>query len=180
MQALQPTEVLSTLEAAGLVLSLTPDNGLKVTPASCLTDTLRAIIRECKPMLVDHLRRTAANDVVPVPATDPDRWCWPSSPAMNTREIDQFLLRQSRFTDRGLSLDDAERLADKLVQRDREGDDRRLCLECAHLQGTGRWRCGNWKQADVATEGLARDLVFILQRCPGYSKISYALLEGVG
>ena len=67
-----------------------------------------------------------------------------------------------------LHVEEAERLADKLVIRDREGDDRRLCLECAHLHGAGRWRCGNWDAADVAREGLAPDLVKTLQRCSGY------------
>lgn len=57
MQALQPTEVLCTLEAAGLVLSLTSDQGLRVTPASCLTDKLRAIIRVCKRLQFLRLRQ---------------------------------------------------------------------------------------------------------------------------
>jgi hypothetical protein len=100
--------------------------------------------------------------------SDPDRWCWPTSPAMNSGEIDLFLKRQARFTELGVNLEDAERLADKLVRRDREGDDRRLCLECAHLQGFGRWRCGNWQAADVARDGLALDLVQRLQRCGGF------------
>ena len=60
------------------------------------------------------------------------------------------------------------RLADGLVIRDREGDDRRLCLECTHLQGYGRWHCGNWQAAEVAQQGLARDLVLMLQRCGGF------------
>lgn len=59
-------------------------------------------------------------------------------------------------------------LVDKLVIRDRKGDDRRLCLECAHLHGAGRWRCGKWRAADVPVQGLARDLVLILQRCNGF------------
>ena len=66
---------------------------------------------------------------------DPDRWAWPHSEAMNGREIDTFTARLARFTDKGLMLDDAEKLADKLVTRDRESDDRRLCLECVHLAG---------------------------------------------
>jgi hypothetical protein len=107
----------------------------------------------------------------PAPASDFDRWCWPHSQAMNTGEIDTFTARLARFTDKGVSHDDAELLADKLVQRDREGDDRRLCLECAHLQGFGRWRCGNWQAADVAHDGLARDLVLILQRCGGFAAL---------
>jgi len=109
---------------------------------------------------------TAANDAPVV--GDPDRYCWPHSDAMNGREVDTFTARLARFTDRGLSLADAERLTDRLVIRDREGDDRRLCLECAHLQGVGPWRCGNWQAADVARQGLARELVPMLQRCPGF------------
>lgn len=111
----------------------------------------------------------AANDLAtPAPATDPDRWCWPHSTAMNSGEIDTYTMRLARFTDKGMSLEDAERLADKLVIRNRGGDDRRLCLECTHLQGFGHWRCGNWQAADVARAGLARDLVLMLQRCGGF------------
>ena len=107
-------------------------------------------------------------------ATDPDRWCWPHSDAMNTAEIDTFTARLSRFTDRGLIVVFAESLADKLVIRDREGDDRRLCLECQHLAGSaGSWRCGNWKQAGIARRAgdarLARDEVTILRRCGGFT-----------
>ena len=103
--------------------------------------------------------------------TDPDRCCWPHSVAWNAKEIDAFTARLARFTDKGVSHDEAERLADALVSRDREGDDRRLCLECTHLQGAGRWRCGNWKAADVAREALARDLVLRLQRCSGFAAL---------
>jgi len=113
----------------------------------------------------------AANDselTAALTVLDPDRWCWPATPAMNTGEIDLFLKRQVQFTDRGVSLDDAERLADALVIRDRDSDDRRLCLECTHLQGAGRWRCGNWQAACVARQGLDRDLVLMLQRCGGF------------
>lgn len=111
----------------------------------------------------------AANDGNP----DPDRYCRPHSTAMNAREIDAFTARLARFTDKGLSLEDGEALANSLVMRDRESDDRRLCLECTHLGGTGAWRCGNWQRAGVAIKardaGLPRDLVRTLQRCDGFS-----------
>lgn len=71
--------------------------------------------------------------------------------------------RLAQFSDKGASHDEAERLADKLVIQDREGDDRRLCLECAH-----RWKCGNWQAAEVSRVGLERDLVLMLQRCGGF------------
>ena len=115
----------------------------------------------------------AAND--PAAAMpDPDRWAWPHSEAMNGREIDTFTARLARFTDKGLMLDDAEKLADKLVTRDRESDDRRLCLECVHLAGhaAGAWGCRGWQRAGVAIKsrdaGLPSELVSKLQRCDGF------------
>ena len=114
----------------------------------------------------------AAND----PAADPDRWCWPHSAAMNTGEIHTFTARLARFTDKGLGLDDAEVLADKLVTRDRESDDRRLCLECFHLSGqSGKaWDCRNWQRAGVALRAgdaqLSAALVWQLQRCDGFKE----------
>ncbi|KRD55154.1 hypothetical protein ASE52_02425 [Acidovorax sp. Root275] len=93
---------------------------------------------------------------------------------MNTAEIDTFTARLARFTDKGLTLDDAEALADKLVTRDRDNDNRRLCLECAHLQCVNSWRCSNWKQAAIGTRaadaGLAHGLVVMLQHCTGFKE----------
>lgn len=105
---------------------------------------------------------------------DPDRWCWPHSSAMNGAEIDTFAARLHQFTDKGLARNDGETLADKLVVRDREQDDRRVCLECKHFagHGAGSWRCGNWQAAGVALRSrdaqLPADLVVQLQRCDGF------------
>ena len=94
---------------------------------------------------------------------------------MNTREIETFTARLAGFTDKGLGLDDAENLADKLVQRDRDLDDRRLCLECFHLSGqSGKaWDCRNWQRAGIALRArdaqLATALVLQLQRCDGFT-----------
>ena len=111
----------------------------------------------------------AAND----PTSDAERWCWPHSSAMNSREIDTFTDRLARFTDKGLDLDAGERWADKLVTRDRETDDRWLCLECVHLAGhAGSWGCRAWQRAEVAVKardaGLDCDVVQLLQRCDGF------------
>lgn len=65
-------------------------------------------------------------------------------------------------------------MADMLVQRDRDVDDRRLSLECTHLAGFGpsSWRCGNWQAADVAIRvqdnQLPGDFAPQLQRCDGF------------
>ena len=111
-----------------------------------------------------------AND----PAPDADRWCWPHSTAMTGAEIGTFTARLSRFTDKGLILDDGEALADKLVIRDRESDYRHLCLECLHLAGYGvTLGCRNWQRAGIAVQsrdaGLPGELVNKLQRCDGFT-----------
>lgn len=140
------------------------------TPATLATDKTYTppSVATVATVAVAKATGRAAND----PAPDPDRWCWPHSTAMTGAEIDTFTARLARFTDKGLSLIDGEALADKLVIRDRESDDRRLCLECLHLAGhAGSWRCGNWQRAGIAIRArdnqLPLDLVFELQRCDG-------------
>ena len=106
---------------------------------------------------------------------DPDRWCWPRSSSMNGLEIDTFAARLHKFTDKGLPRTDGETLADKLEVRDRDQDDRRVCLECKHFagHGAGSWRCGNWQAAGIAILSryaqLPADLVVQLQRCDGFT-----------
>lgn len=167
MHAQHGKQVADTLQAEGLSLALTEDNALKVAPACKLTPALRDLIRTNKPALVAWLITPAAND----PAPDPDRWCWPYSAAMNTAEIDTFAARLARFTDWGLDLPAGERLADRLVMRDREKDDRALCLECTHLQRG--WRCANGQQASASIRAwdaqLPGDCVGLLQRCEGFT-----------
>ena len=104
---------------------------------------------------------------------DPDRWCWPHSQAMTGREIDTFTARLHHFTGRGLAEADAETLAEKLVTRDREADDRRLCLECTHLAGhAGVWGCRNWQRTGIASMArqaqLSAALAIQPQRCDGF------------
>lgn len=113
-----------------------------------------------------------ANDPQVAPALplggDPDRWCWPHSGAMHRGEIDTFMARLALFTGKGKSLEEAERLADKLVTRDREGDDRRSCLECTHLHGTGRRRCSQAQWTGDASVGVPAEQSNMLQRCNGF------------
>ena len=129
-------------------------------------------------------KRDSANDAQLIPkeggqvstpaALDPDRHCWPCTEAMNSAEIDTFTARVIRFTDKGVTPTDGEALADKLAKRDRELDDRRLCLECTHLAGyAGSWRCRGWQRAGIALQardaGLPGDLVRTLQRCDAFT-----------
>ncbi len=85
----------------------------------------------CTPDTSDNSRRT--NSITTREnASVEDRWCWPSSGAMNTAEIEMFTVRLRHFTS-GVAAG-AEALADLLVERDRNADYRRLCVECRHCQ----------------------------------------------
>ena len=105
---------------------------------------------------------TVAEVAVANQSTDnPDRYCWPNSPAMNTIEIKTFHSRVVRFSGRA----NAEQLADRLVRRDREGDDRVMCIECLHMK---EMICQNSKEA-VIHPILGENFVDQLQRCTGFS-----------
>ena len=74
MSSLPVQNIFESLREAGLSLSLASNSGISVTPASRLTDDLRALIRDNKPFLLDWL--TAANDPdsPPQPPADPNAW----------------------------------------------------------------------------------------------------------
>ena len=59
-------------------------------------------------------------------------------PAWGEKEISRFKYRAGLFVRRGMSAPDAETLADRLVERDWEKDDRRTCVECSHFRKTAR------------------------------------------
>ena len=157
------------------------------TPATVATDKpfISPSVAGVATVNVANPQKPAANDgdlipkdgdkvSTPAATDDPDRWCWPNSAAMSGAEIDAFTERLAWFTTKGVNSTDGEALADKMVQRDRESDDRRLCLECTQLHGYGvtSWRCGNWQAAKVAHRArdvqLPADLLRTLQRCDGF------------
>lgn len=93
------------------------------------------------------------------------------------REIARFLFRVALFTRRGLSEPEAETLADRLSERDYERDDRRMCIECKHLQRGGT--CFAAKQGWLLQpKGNTRDADFFtplqqtLQRCEGFDFVT--------
>lgn len=106
-------------------------------------------------------------------AFDPDRHCWPHTNAMNTVEIDIFTARVHLFTERGATITEAEGLADALVQRDRDADERCMCLECSHLRrSAGLWRCGQWERAGLPSTEVPGDGVNLLQRCSDFNEVT--------
>ena len=134
-------ELLATLAERGF--SVKADRGnLVVRPSSLLTDELRATLRAEKPALLTLLTLRADNtdgkvmQVRPSPlltAEQADRAHWP---AWDGDEIDCAVSRIHLFVRRGIPADDAEHLAERLLLRDREHDDRHMCLECRHGNST--------------------------------------------
>ena len=150
------------------ISSLLTVSAVPIVAASAIPKPLSSVLAVASPTKLEK------HDSSVLVTEDPDRWCWPRSSAMNGTEIDTFAARMHKFTDKGLARTDGEALADKLVRRDREQDDRRVCLECQHFAGHGAesWRCGNWIRAGVATQqrdaALPANLVNQLQRCNGF------------
>ena len=81
-------------------------------------------------------------------------------------EIHAFNARNARFICLGQTID-AEQFAERLTLRDREQDDRRLCLECTWLGDTGRCLAaatGRIPGADQRLEPVQN----ILHRCGAF------------
>ena len=85
--------------------------------------------------------------------------------AWTDADIARFLDRRARLLRWGWAELEAEKLADRLVRRDREADERVSCTDCQHYRPG---RCSNHKRAGLCAPDLGRDLAAMLQRCPGF------------
>jgi hypothetical protein len=170
-------ELLHHLRGAGLVLTLTPAGGLHVAPRSALTDDHRAAIRAGRDALVLALLAEAEAPTTPSSPPPPRR---SGNPLMTPEqgdechaggwddaEIDAFRRREARFARMGRTAY-AEHLAERLTLRDRQHDDRRLCLECAALADTGRCLVAARGRLPGASRRL-EPVPTILQRCEGFT-----------
>ena len=128
-------ELLHHLRGAGLVLTLTPAGGLHVAPRTALTDDHRAAIRTERNALVLALQAEAEQPPPPRrsgnPLLTPEQGDECHAGGWDDAEKDAFTARQARFTRMGRAAD-ADHLAERLTLRDREGDDRVMCVECQH------------------------------------------------
>ena len=85
--------------------------------------------------------------------------------AWTDADIVHFLDRRARLLRWGWPEPDAEKLAERLVIRDRERDDRVSCTDCRHYRPG---RCGNHRRAGLNVADVGRDLAAMLQWCPGF------------
>lgn len=91
--------------------------------------------------------------------------------AWTDADIERFNDRRARLMRWGWAEPEAEKLAERLVRRDREYDERVNCTECKHYRPG---RCGNHRRAELRTHDLGRDLAAMLQRCRGFTDWSGA------
>ena len=80
-------------------------------------------------------------------------------------DIAAFLDRRARLMRWRWSEADAEKLAERLVIRDREQDDRVSCTDCRYYRPGF---CANHQGAGLRERNVGRDLAALLQRCPGF------------
>ena len=144
-------DLLTELVGAGMTVAPEGDK-LVVRPSSLLTDEWRNQLRAAKPELMALLRSAARS-----PATTD----WLDG------EIADFLVRRDRLMRWGHSEADAEALAERLLQRDRDGDDRRMCVECTSLTRASRCSvaaAGRMPGVDRRLEPVST----VLQRCEAF------------
>ncbi len=80
-------------------------------------------------------------------------------------EIATFSLREARF--RQLWRADADQLAERLTLRDRQADDRRMCVECLELNSAGR--CGAARRGEIpGADRRLEPVAHLLMRCPSF------------
>ena len=166
-------ELLNRLRSDGLVLTLTAGGELHAAPRHALTDEHRASIRAARDALVLMLQAEASRPPPSPPRRSGNPQMTPAqgddchADGWDDAEIEVFMAREARFTRLGRT-SDAEHLAERLTLRDREQDDRRLCLECAALADNRRCELaaqGRLPGADRRLEPVPT----ILQRCPGFT-----------
>ena len=89
--------------------------------------------------------------------------------AWTDADIARFLDRRARLMRWGWAEPEAESLAERLVKRDREHDERVSCIDCGHYRAG---RCGSRRHAGLHGSAIGRELASLLQRCPGFEEPS--------
>ena len=158
-------DLLADLANAGLRVTVNGDR-LLIRPASRRTDGMRAALRDAKAELLVLLR-----DLQTVPESidlaDED---------IERADLAKFQALRSRMVLRGWTAPEADVQAVRLAKRDREQEERVSCTECRHYHPA---RCGNFRRAGLSASVLSRDLIVLLQWCPGFEPVIQIELASV-
>ena len=126
-----------------------------------MTPTASSANGDVRPgIAITPVRRSSNPYMTPEQGDECHEGCW------NDAEIETFMARSTRFGARGRV--DAEHLAERLTLRDRQADDRRLCVVCRELEASGR--CAAARRGALAnTDRRLEPTQNILMRCPAFS-----------
>jgi hypothetical protein len=165
--AVKPGDLLA--EAARLGVSIRPGSApgrVKLTGPSEAVRRMLPLVARHKAELLEVL---TGRQAAPEPAPDP-RQSWSHYTPATADEIMRMLERTEMFERMGLAPDEVDLAVDRLHLRDREGDDRHLCLECQHVRADAtNWRCGALR-GPIPREWVATQL----QRCPSFLQLAPA------
>ena len=151
------------------------DHGYPATPATRLPDSppgpgsqvakVAAHARELARKGANPLRKGAN----PLMTMEQGNAC--HAEGWSDAEIHAFTSRRDRLLRWGYSVPQANDLAERLTLRDRDLDDRHLCLECSHLRTSGRCAAaalGHLAGADPRMQPPPA----ILMRCPAFKGVT--------
>lgn len=96
------------------------------------------------------------------------------TPSWSDAEIRTFQMRHARFMRLDMSDQEADDLAERLTLRDRDNDDRRICLECRELGQSGR--CSAAARGEMT--GVDRQMhppTSLLMRCQSFRPSAHVL-----
>lgn len=157
-----PASLLAECQKAGVVVELA-SGALKLKGQPDAVHSAAGMLRPFKAELVRYLDQPIAE-----PLSHVAPLCQASSTA--PPPDDAVGARVALFRGRGLNQAAAMALAQRLMVRDQQHDERRVCLECAHMAGTANARrCGQWRQTRMKGPAMPADLVDVLQRCHGFA-----------
>lgn len=110
-------------------------------------------------MAISTVRRSGNPYMTPEQGDECHEGCW------NDAEIGTFMARTMRFSAMGRV--DAEHLAERLMLRDRQANDRHLCVECRELEASGH--CAAARRGALANiDRRLEPTQNILMRCPAF------------
>ena len=116
-----------------------------------------------------HARELARKGANPLMTMEQGNAC--HAEGWSDAEIHAFTSRRDRLLRWGYSVPQANDLAERLTLRDRDLDDRHLCLECSHLRTSGRCAAaalGHLAGADPRMQPPPA----ILMRCPAFKGVT--------
>lgn len=153
---MEARDLLADLKSEGLTIKAHGDQ-LVIHPATKLTNTMRAALRDAKPAVLTLLAEYQLSRTYEVPR--------PVTVALTDPDVARLTYVCARMVRWRWTEGEAESVAERLLKRDREQDNRVSCVECRHYRPG---RCGRFRRAGLSASDVGHDFAGLLQHCPAY------------